>query len=362
MWEKVPMEMPYDLVLGFLVKGFSDQRLGLQMLEVLVFHGFLPNNHPHSGQIKKRMIELLCQEDRREISRACSRVCGAILSQESEPSEFQLRVTEAFSKWHTKGKDDVFIDLLYSMSQTCPSFLSAFVRSNLLLLKNLYGTLKVRCLEVLAASWMHLEDPWREVGKDTIESILKGTSPAELCPVLSVLKELIRRLDVHQWKPLWPTLLRLERHRNVAVRSHLHELFQIAYDCDSSDPDFAQALLRSCTDDDQDLAVKMQNFLAEKLPADTPDRLLAYVENFYSPGSMNNFLPFCSHFILERATHSHLFRQPVFEQPLDDIPFEVMELSTPGSQSMSHRGTWTTSPRKMRPQTLQVCSHSVVCD
>ena len=199
---------------------------------------------------------------------------------------------------------------------------------------------------------MHLEDPWREISRDTIETILKGSNAAELCPVLSILKELIPRLEVHQWKPLWSSLVRLERHQIILVRSHVHEVYKKAYDLDPKDPDFAQALLRGCTDSDRELAVGMQNFLAEKLPTSTSDRLLAYVKDFYAPGSDDYFLPYCSHFLLELTTQNHMFKEPVFAHPLDEIKFEVMDLSTPGSQSMSHRASWM--PGSYRPQTLQV--------
>lgn len=207
----------------------------------------------------------------------------------------------------------------------------------------------------MAISWQFLEDPWKEIGFETIESVLKGKNPAELCPVLLLLKNLIPRVDISEWKPLWPTLARLSRHNNVECRSRLYEVFKKALDLsDPLDPIFAQAILRACADQNQELAVKMQNFLAEKLPTATTDRLLAYVTDFYYPGSEEYFLPYCSYFLLERATQSHVYRDPIFEQPLADIPFEVFDLASLSSQSSSQRPWFNSFGRSVSHMSLQV--------
>ena len=207
-----------------------------------------------------------------------------------------------------------------------------------------------------------MEDPWKEIGLKTIESVLKGSSPAELCPVLSLVKDLIPRLEISEWKPLWPTLIRLSRHENVECRSRLYEIFKKAFDLsDPCDPEFAQAILRACTDQDKVLAVMMQNFLAEKLPNSTMDRLLVYVTDFYAPGSEDYFLPYSLHFLLERTTHSHLYRDSIFDQPLDDIPFQLLDLASLSSQSHSQRPSWNIFGRTFSYGSIQVNSSAIEC-
>lgn len=199
-----------------------------------------------------------------------------------------------------------------------------------------------------------MEDPWKEIGYGTFESTLKGKNPAELCPVLQLLKNLIPRIEIKDWKSLWPALVRLSRHENVECRSHLYEVFKKAFDLsDPGDPDFAQAILRGCNDPNQELAVKMQNFLAEKLPDTTTDRLIVYLTNYYCPGLEEYFLPFCSHFLLERTSHTHDYREPIFGQPLDDIPFETFDLASLGSQGHSGTPTWNSFGRSYSYGTLK---------
>lgn len=200
-----------------------------------------------------------------------------------------------------------------------------------------------------------MEDPWKEIGFKTIESTLKGSNPADLCPMLALVKDLIPRVEVEEWKPLWPTLIRLSRHQNVECRSRLYEVFKKAFDLSGShDSEFAQAVLKACSDQDEELAVKMQNFLAEKLPNGTMDRLLAYVTDFYSPGAEDYFLPYCLHFLLERTTQSHLYREPIFDQPLDDVPFQSFDLLSLSSQTVSQRPSWSNFGRGFSYGTIQV--------
>jgi len=204
---------------------------------------------------------------------------------------------------------------------------------------------------------MYLEDPWREIGCGTMMAILKGSNPAEIIPVLSILKNLIPRVDLDQWKPLWPDFIRLARHSNPAVRHHVYEIFQKAFDlAEHQDSQFAPAILQSCTDNNLELANMMQNFLADKLPTDsTMDRLLMYLSHFYSSSTEDCFIAFFSHFLLERTTHSPQYCQPIFDKPLDDVPFEWIDFSSSISQSsQSLNRSWHHRTRLSTNRTFQV--------
>ena len=198
---------------------------------------------------------------------------------------------------------------------------------------------------MIAAGWMYLEDPWNQVTRNTMEGILKGSNAAEICPVLSLLKELIGRVDFEQWRPLWKTLVRLARHQNPSVRSSLYEVFRTAYDLPNGDKRMVSgALLRACSDSDVNLKNEMQNFVAEKLPETTTERLLAYLEEFFQPEAAadedgHQFIAYCSSYLLERATKSHLFSQPIFDQPLDDVPFVEFDIASLAQFSLYQQGS-----------------------
>ena len=182
---------------------------------------------------------------------------------------------------------------------------------------------------------MYMEDPWREIGFQTLDTVLKGSNAAEILPVLSILKELIPRVDISQWKPLWPSLVRLSVHKNAVLRRKLYEIFQKSFDLiDHGDPDFAAAILRGCVDADAQLAAMMQNFLADKLPADsTMERALMFLRDFYCASTEDFFAAFFSHFLLERTAHSQQYLQPIFDHPLDDVPFQDVHFASQDRRS-----------------------------
>ena len=205
--------------------------------------------------------------------------------------------------------------------------------------------LQSRCLEVIAAGWKYLEDPWLEISPATIQEFLKGSNAAEICPILSLLKEMIGRVDLQEWHPLWKPLVRLARHQNVPVRSALYEVFRTAYDLPNGDRRMVSgALLRACSDSDNNLRNEMQNFVAEKLPATTSERLLVYLDEFFQPETAvdedgHQFIACCSSYLLERAKQSHLFSQPVFDQPLDDVSFTEYDIASLAQSSWQHQGS-----------------------
>ncbi|KAI9558578.1 hypothetical protein GHT06_015366 [Daphnia sinensis] len=352
-WNKIPLNIPYELVEELLSPDKSKRKLGLLILDAIIVHDFLPKNHEFNSRFKQQLVKWLTLDEKRDLTRSCAALCGSILIRETD-HEFEKLVCDALQMWYTKKKVDVFVDLLYEVAIRHPAVLATFASANLSLLAGLYGGLKSRCLEVVARSWYYMEDPWKEIGFKTIESTLKGSNPAELCPMLALVKDLIPRVEVEVWKPLWPTLIRLSRHQNVECRSRLYEVFKKAFDLsESRDSEFAQAILKACGDQDEELAVKMQNFLAEKLPNGTMDRLLAYVTDFYSLEAEEYFLPYCLHFLLERTTQSHLYREPIFDQPLDDIPFQSFDLLSFSSQTASQRPSWSNFGRGFSYGTIQ---------
>ena len=142
-WEKIPMAMPFDLLEEMLGSDHQrDQQHAIRILELMVQCGFFRNCQ--SRIIKEYLVKLLYQEDRRAVSRLCAQLCGSILTAHPELEDFAEQVAEAVKKLQNRhDKEDVFVDVLYSLAQSNSAILSKFARANLDLLKNLHGTLKV---------------------------------------------------------------------------------------------------------------------------------------------------------------------------------------------------------------------------
>ena len=144
-WYNISLDIPYEIVEGLL---FSDKKkstlLGLQILDVIAMHGFLPKNLEQKSHFKQRLANILVLDECRALTRSCAALCGSILFRETD-DDFEKLICDKIQMWHNKNKDDVFIDLLYEVTVTSRyrAVLSKFATINLSLLGSVYGTLKV---------------------------------------------------------------------------------------------------------------------------------------------------------------------------------------------------------------------------
>ena len=141
-WDKISLNIPYEIVEELLSSDKKKAKLGLQILDVIVVHGFLPKNHEHNSRLKQRLANILNLDEKRDLTRSCAALCGSILSRETD-KDFEKLVCDALQMWHNKHKDDVFVDLLYDVAVRYRPVLSKFAGLNLSLLRSLYGSLKV---------------------------------------------------------------------------------------------------------------------------------------------------------------------------------------------------------------------------
>ena len=142
-WEKISLNIPYEIVEETLLSsGQKKAKLGLLILDVIVVHGFFPNNHERNPHFKQLLANFLKLEEKRDFTRSCAALCGSILFRETD-KDFEKLVCDALQSWHHKKKDDVFIYLLHDVGIRYRGVLSKFAGINLSLLGSLHGGLKV---------------------------------------------------------------------------------------------------------------------------------------------------------------------------------------------------------------------------
>lgn len=141
-WDKISLSIPYEIVEELLSSDKKKAKLGLQILDVIVVHGFFPKNHEQNSRFKQRLANVLKLDEKRDLSRSCAALCGSILSRETD-KDFEKLVCEALQMWHNKNKDDVFVDLLFEVAIRYRPVLSQFAGINLSLFGSIYGTLRV---------------------------------------------------------------------------------------------------------------------------------------------------------------------------------------------------------------------------
>lgn len=143
-WNKVPLDVPHDIIEELLSSYTQNKtlKLGLQILDIIIVHGFLPTDHDYKPRFKECLVNILRLEEKREVNRSCAALCGSMLARESDTA-FETAVYDSLQNWCSRRKNDVFVDLLYEVSIRHRPILSKFAITNLSLLGSLYGTLKV---------------------------------------------------------------------------------------------------------------------------------------------------------------------------------------------------------------------------
>lgn len=141
-WNKISLNIPYELVEELLSPDKSKRKLGLLILDAIVVHDFLPKNHEFNSRFKEQLVKWLTLDEKRDLTRSCAALCGSILIRETD-HEFEKLVCDALQMWYNRKKVDVFVDLLYEVAIRHPAVLSTFASSNLSLLTGLYRGLKV---------------------------------------------------------------------------------------------------------------------------------------------------------------------------------------------------------------------------
>lgn len=145
MWEKIPMDIPHSLIDEILSsKQNKDLIRGLQVLDAIIFHGFLPVGHEYRPRFKQRVLDLLNRNEKRSVTRLCGALCGSVLLREPD-KEFEKRVSDTLQRWAQQRQSDVFVDVLYEVASRYPGILSKLASTNLSFLEGLYGSLKVIC-------------------------------------------------------------------------------------------------------------------------------------------------------------------------------------------------------------------------
>ena len=146
-WEQLPIEMPYTKVQQLLSSENSGTcQQGLSVLDPIIQHGFFLQSPEAAGRIQKRLLQLLDHPKWRQVARSSASLCASILARHSNDlTEFEKSVSSVLKGLKHSNRVDVFIDVIFEISQRYNPLLKDFVRPCLNLLNSLYGTLKV-CL------------------------------------------------------------------------------------------------------------------------------------------------------------------------------------------------------------------------
>ncbi|CAF0948619.1 unnamed protein product, partial [Didymodactylos carnosus] len=333
-----------------LCKLISDQdqnsrknSIGIQLTATLVANNIHPYSfHPEitEDRFNETLVKNL-KNNFRIIYAAAAEVVGMLLKCKKLKSESNTKLLEQIDNAF-KGlqQQDRIITCLYSIQKHYPDIIdNRYMNQLMFALKRLHGDLKMECLEAMEAGIADFEHAYKELKTRGILDIIAHKDFGIRVVALRLLYKLLPKLNVDQ---MYEVGLVISIDGPNECQNWALEIYKWMYDylIKSRDLDVKEnatqllnavreQLLRLLLSKNEVTRLNCRNFWCEPshLPTSTVKRLPALVTLMYSNKTEQEYLNYCTNFLLERTTHSPDYNRLIFDQPLEKCVFHDFPLT-----------------------------------
>ncbi|CAF0848203.1 unnamed protein product, partial [Adineta ricciae] len=284
----------------------------------------------------------------RTIYAAAAEVIGMLLNVrkiKQESSERLLEQVNFILKWYnSQGLQDTYVTCIYSIQKHYPQIVEKPVMNKLLFgLKKMYGDLKIECLEALIGNITEFESAYLELRAAGILDILIHKDFGIRAVALRLLHKLLPNLTHEQLYEIAQVLsvdgpnecqtwtLEIYKWMYDYITNYLTKEIQktITPLSESFYHHVREQLLQLLSSKNEYIRVNCRNFWCDpkRLSTLSHHRLLALVDQLYSIKTENEYLNYCTNFLLERTTHNPDYNHFIFENPLDKCLFQEFPLA-----------------------------------
>ncbi|CAM4838935.1 unnamed protein product [Rotaria magnacalcarata] len=210
-------------------------------------------------------------------------------------------------------------------------------------LKKMYGDIKIECLESLNANITEFDSAYLELRAAGILDILihkdfgiRGVALRLLHKLLPNLRHeqlyeiaqilyvdgpnecQIWTLEIYKWMYDYITNYLIKE-----IKTSITPLSEMFYH------HVREQLLQLLSSKNEYIRVNCRNFLCDpkRLSTSSHHRLMALIDQLYSIRTENEYLNYCTNFLLERTTHNPDYNHFIFENPLDKCSFQEFPLA-----------------------------------
>ncbi|CAF3998503.1 unnamed protein product [Rotaria magnacalcarata] len=287
----------------------------------------------------------------KNIYAAAAEVIGMLLNVKKLKHETNQRLLEQLNlilKWHnSQDCSDTYVTCIYSIQKHYSLIVEINVRNvmNKLIfgLKKMYGDIKIECLESLNANITEFDSAYLELRAAGILDILihkdfgiRGVALRLLHKLLPNLRHeqlyeiaqilyvdgpnecQIWTLEIYKWMYDYITNYLIKE-----IKTSITPLSEMFYH------HVREQLLQLLSSKNEYIRVNCRNFLCDpkRLSTSSHHRLMALIDQLYSIRTENEYLNYCTNFLLERTTHNPDYNHFIFENPLDKCSFQEFPLA-----------------------------------
>ncbi|CAM4805641.1 unnamed protein product [Rotaria magnacalcarata] len=343
-----PTLIIYKLISDQDIKS-KQNAIGLSLIGILLANKILPYNEINDLTEDKFNETLLknMKNSFRNIYAAAAEVVGMLLNVKKLKGQSNQRLLEQLSfilKWHSgQGLQDTYVTCIYSLQKHYPEIVDKTVMNKLMFgLKKLYGDFKMECLEALGANITEFESAYLELKAAGILDILIHKDFSIRCVALRLLHKLLPQLTHEQLFEI-AQVLSVDgpnecQYWTLEISKWMYDYItqQITSEKSISSKPISEPfyhhvreqLLQFLSSKNEYIRVNCRNFWCDpkRLSISSHHRLIALVDQLYSIKTENEYLNYCTNFLLERTTHNPDYNRFIFENPLDKCIFQEFPL------------------------------------
>ncbi|CAF3812228.1 unnamed protein product [Rotaria sordida] len=339
-----------------LYKLISDQdikskhnAIGLSLIGILLANNILPYNEINDLTEDKFNETLLknMKNSFRNIYAAAAEVVGMLLNIKKLKGQSNERLLEQLSfilKWHSgQPLQDTYVTCIYSLQKHYPEIVDKTVMNKLMFgLKKLYGDFKMECLESMIANitefdyvylelkavgildiLIHKDFSIRSVALRLLHKLLPKLTHEQLFEIAQILSVdgpnecQYWTLEIYKWMYDYITQ-HITNEVNISLKSMSEKFYHHV----------REQLLQLLSSKNEYIRINCRNFWCDpkRLSISSHHRLIALVDQLYSIKTENEYLNYCTNFLLERTTHNPDYNRFIFENPLDKCIFQEFPL------------------------------------
>lgn len=331
LWKDI-INIPIQFLYDSLTVRFDKERIcGIQLNAIVLANGLVPWTDVTKVQFLSAIFNCLNSEESL-IYRPAAQLIGMCLIHLNEELDDENCFKELNQKLELlrKGNETKFMYILYSLHQNYPKIIDNFIQTVCICISKALPRYKKNYLEMLLSRIEKFDTTvYRELYNLGIIQLLKDESYQLI--VLHIINKSIIKMTLDEITDLFELISSIQESKNPDCRDVLYEIMIFIRDTTVPDSELhkksTSILLKGLTDFNSQIQNRVFNYWSDqnKLSHNLTDRFISLLDHLYNPNSEQQFLGYCTQFLLELSIQNRDSKRQIFEFRTDDNETKLKE-------------------------------------
>lgn len=355
----IPIQLLYD---SLTVRIEKERICGIQLNAIVLANGLVPWTDVTKVKFLSAIFNCLNSEESL-IYRPAAQLIGMCLIHLNEELDDENCFLELNTKLELirKVNETKFMYILYCLHKNYPKIIDNFLQTVCICISTALPTYKKNYLEMLLSRIEQFDTTvYRELYNLGIIQLLKEESYQLI--VLHIINKSIIKMNSDEISDLFELISSIQESKNPDCRDVLYEIMIFIRDTTVTGTELHKKstaiLLNGLTDFNSQIQIRIFNYWSDqnKLSHNLTDRFVSLLDHLYNPNSEQQFLGYCTQFLLELSIKNPDSKRQIFEFRTDDNEMKLKEYQI--NIKWSSHGSSLMSPLFVESQQKQLFSGS----